>query len=452
MTNGGVRGHAGGSGAAAALDRLRAAAPALRGTRWADRVRVLGRVGARLLDPDDPIRARVLSALPDDAHMSAPQAERVLDGMARDWTEPRLETLVRVEFEDPDALDRWVDDPRAPEGRRLRAFPLAPGPGLHVCAGSVPGVSVTSAMRGLLVGSPVLLKPGAGDRVLPSALVDVLAEEGEVETTARILADALECVTWKGGERSPDEIEALNGAGFVVVYGGADTVAAVRRALPGSTPVVEYGHRMGVAVVGRGVPAESAASALAAAVAVFDQRGCVSPHQVFALGPLGGTEWATELAGSLAAALEGLEASFPSGPLDDRAAGAVRQLRDATELRRLAGEGAQVWGDERLGWTVVLDPEPELRPSCGGRTVHVTPVGSEAELERILLPLGPHLQTVGIDGFDRVAAQGLAERLARIGASRLVPLDRVAFPPPWWIHDGQGPLRRLVRWSADGPV
>ncbi|NNK62602.1 MAG: hypothetical protein HKO98_05265, partial [Gemmatimonadetes bacterium] len=380
------------------------------------------------------------------------QAERVLDGMARDWTEPRLDTLVRVEFEDPDALDRWVDDPRAPEGRRLRAFPLAPGPGLHICAGSVPGVSVSSAIRGLIVGSPVLLKPGGGDRVLPAALIDILEEEGEVETAARILADAVECVEWTGGAGSLDETEALDGAAFVVVYGGGATIEAVRRAVAGSTPVVEYGHRMGVAVVGRGADLDTAAKALAAAVAVFDQRGCVSPQQVFTLGPLGGTERAAELAARSSEALAALEGSFPSGPLDEGLAGAVRQLRDATELRALAGDGAQVWGGDDLEWTVVLDPEPELRPSCGGRTIHVTPVGSEADLERILLPLGPHMQTVGVDGFDAGAAQGLAERLARIGASRVVPLDRIAFPPPWWIHDGQGPLRRLVRWSADGPV
>ena len=49
----------------------------------------------------------------------------------------------------------------------------------HICAGSVPGVSISSAIRGLIVGSPVLLKPGSGDRVLPSALVDILDDAGE---------------------------------------------------------------------------------------------------------------------------------------------------------------------------------------------------------------------------------------------------------------------------------
>jgi len=27
---------------------------------------------------------------------------------------------------------------------------------------------------------------------------------------------------------------------------------------------------------------------------------------------------------------------------------------------------------------------------------------------------------------------------------RIAPLDEVAFPPPWWHHDGRGPLDVLV--------
>lgn len=430
------------------LERLRAAAPSLRATRWRDRVRVLGRVGARFLDDGDALRGQALERLPDDAGVSPAQARWIVEGMARDWTVARLEALVHTEFHDPDVLDRWVDDPRAPEERRIRAFPLAPGPALHICAGSVPGVSVTSLIRGLLVGGPVLLKPGAGDRVLPELFVEGLESEAGPETVARALADAVALGTWAGGAGGADEEEALAGAGSVVVYGGSDTVAALRRRLSPTTPLVEYGHRLSLAVVGPGAE-EDAASELAGAVAAFDQRGCVCPHQVFVLGDA--TD-ARLLAEGLARALDGLGRDVPPGPPDPSRASAIQQLRGAARMRRAAGEGVAVWEGPEVSWTVVLDPSPEVRPSCLGRTVHVTPLESMEALDVPLGAVGPFLQTVGIAGFTDAEGEALAERVCRLGATRVVPVGRMAFPPAWWLHDGEGPLRRLVRWGARGPA
>ena len=62
-----------------------------------------------------------------------------------------------------------------------------------------------------------------------------------------------------------------------------------------------------------------------------------------------------------------------------------------------------------------------------------------------LAPFSGHLQTVGVAGIgDRL--EGLGRVLAELGVSRIVPFESVPFPPPWWHHDGGGPLRDLVRW------
>ncbi|WP_405282802.1 acyl-CoA reductase [Gaopeijia maritima] len=430
----------------AVVERLSRAAGPLRATRWRDRVRVLGRVGARFLDPDDPLRRTALEQLPDSAALSPEQARWVLEGMARDWTERRLETLVATEFEMPDALDRWVDDPRAPEGRRVRVFPLAPGFALHIASGSVPGVSTTSMLRSLLVGCPVLLKPGRGDRLLPDLFLRGLEEEAGVATTARALADAAVCRVWAGGAGSPDEERALRAAGAVVVYGGLDTVADLRRRLPATTPVVEYGHRLSLAVVGDR-PEPELPARLAAAVAAFDQRGCVCPHRVYALG---GAVAARALAERVAEALDALADDVPQGPTDLGVASAVQQLRGTLHLRAAAGEDVAVHEGVDARWTVAVDPDPVFAPSCLGRTIVITPLADLADLDEILAPVGPVLQTVGVDGFEPDRLDALAERVGRLGASRVVPVAHMAFPPAWWLHDGQGPLRRLVRWAARG--
>jgi hypothetical protein len=125
-------------------------------------VGILGRVGRRFLDPEDPLRREAEARIAVEAGYSEAMARTVTEGMARDWTEERLRTLVRADFPDPEVLDRFGP---GPEGSRIRA--LGPDLAFHVGAGSVPGVTATSLIRSLLVKSPVLVKPGAGDRALP---------------------------------------------------------------------------------------------------------------------------------------------------------------------------------------------------------------------------------------------------------------------------------------------
>lgn len=446
------------------LGELARASVALSRTGWRDRASALGTVGARFLDDGDPLRGRALAEMPADSGLSREQCARVLLEMARDWTAPRLEALVRAEFEDPAVLDGWTDDRRVPSGRRLRALPLEPGVGLHICAGTVPGVSVTSLIRGLLVGSPVLLKPGAGDRTLPGLFIEGLGELARTEGVAQTLSRACAEFYWQGGI-DPIEEAALTGAGFVVVYGSTNTIAHVRQRTPPQTPVVSYGHKIGLAIVGAVDPVGAAdpgvmsdpgvasdprvASDLAEAVAAFDQRGCVSPHQVFVVGS---ALAARRLAEAIAARLAVLHDRLPPGAPTEGVASAVHQLRGTAELREAAGEPVQTWAGPGVSWTVIFDDAAELRPSCGARTVHVTPVAAPADLASILEPAGPFLQTVGLAGFGDDQHDALADLVGRLGASRVVPLDQIAYPPAWWIHDGQGPLRRLVRWVEAGPT
>lgn len=426
-----------------AVGQLTRAAAALGVTRWRDRAAVLGRVGERFLEAGDPLRERALARLPAEAAISPAQARWVLEGMASDWTRSRLQALVTSEFAVPDALDGWVDDPRAPEGRRIRALPLAPGVAVHIAAGSVPGVSTTSLIRGLLLGGPVLLKAGRGDQVLPELFLEGLRGEAETDTAARALADASACAYWEGGAGGAMEEIALRAAGSVVVYGGLETVAGLRRRLAATTPLVEYGHRLSFAVVGPR-PDPRLAERVAGAVAAFDQRGCVCPHRIYVLDDVPA---ARALATGVAEGLRAMAEEMPAGVPDAAVGSAIHQLRGTAALRRAGGEEVELWEGDDLGWTVILDPDPRFVPSCLGRTIVVTPLADSSHLDEILADFAPVLQTVGVDGFTRDEAEALAERVCRLGASRVVPMGRMAFPPAWWLHDGHGPLRRLVRWG-----
>ena len=91
------------------------------------------------------------------------------------------------------------------------------------------------------------------------------------------------------------------------------------------------------------------------------------------------------------------------------------------------------------------EPAERLQLSCLGRTLRVHPVTDAAHVPELLGPWRRHLQTVGVAGFgERLPA--LAARLGDVGAVRVCPIREMAFPPPWWHHDGRGPLTSLVRW------
>ena len=318
---------------------------------------------------------------------------------------------------------------------------------LHFGAGSVPGVTVTSMIRALLVRSAVLVKPGAGDIALTVRFALHLHRADPR------LARAVAVQYWPGGSAAWDGWERglLRAADQVVVYGGDDAIEAVRARAPATTRLIEHPHRIGVAIVGSGAaagapggaaPAEEApahpAQGTARAAALFEQRGCVSTHLALVLG---GADAAREFCTELAACLAAIDAEFPPGPLTPGELSTLHQLRG-----RLAMKGAALWPATPGGWSVVLAPADTFEPA-GGRTVWVAPVSSLEACLEVLAPLSPVLQTIGLAGIHRDRAAALAEDLFATGATRIVPLDQMPFPDPDWLHDGARPLRELVRWG-----
>ena len=405
-------------------------------------VGALGRVGARFLDPADPLRGEALALLPPTSGLSVGMAVAVLDGMARDWTGNRLLGLLRAELGDEAALDGFAG---ARVGGRDAAMAVGPSLCVQIVAGSVPGVGVSALLRSLLVKGPTLVKPGRGDVVLPVLFARALREADPA------LADALAVVYWPGGEPELEDA-ALARADVVTAYGSDRTVADLRSRTAVTARFVAHHHRVSVGVVGRDALTEQAlettAAGIAEAVALFDSRGCVSPQVVFVEEGSGAVPQRTGSAATFVAALAGalrrMEGSLPSGPLAAAEASELHQLRGTAELMAAAGDAELIHGGE-APWTVVLEKGEGTLGSCAGRTIVVRAVSDVGEVPQVLAPLAPHLQTVGVAGLGERLGD-VARALGRLGASRVVPFRSVAFPPPWWHHDGRGPLLDLLRW------
>ncbi|MBI4539622.1 MAG: hypothetical protein HY704_08980 [Gemmatimonadetes bacterium] len=413
----------------------RARSEALLDRSVSDTAAALGRIARRFLNPDDPLRRSALELTARLNGYSAVMSEVVLDGMARDWLEEPLMRLVSAEFGDPGVLDGFRP---GPEGARVRA--IGPELSFHVGAGNVPGVAVTSMVRALLVKSAALVKPGAGDAALPVLFARALAERDEG------LAACVAVVYWPGGEAELERA-ALEEADLTVIYGGEDAVAALRQKASADALVLPYHHRISFGIVGRDAVARELAGetaiAAARAAAIFEQRGCVSPHLLYV--ERGGEESPARFAERLARAFARLEQELPPGALEPAEAIAIQQVRGTTELQAAAHPGVMLHRKDTAGWTVIYDENPEFEPSCLNRVIRVKPVSDLYAVVALVRPHRRYLQTVGVAGAGGRLA-GLAEELGRIGVTRITSLPRMPFPPPWWHQDGMSPLRSLVRW------
>jgi hypothetical protein len=151
---------------------------------------------------------------------------------------------------------------------------------------------------------------------------------------------------------------------------------------------------------------------------------------------------AAEFARALAASLEELEEELPRGRLDTAEAAELLELRaraavrEGTRLEMAAGAST---------WTVALEASDTRPPPGLFRFLSIVPFTDDGAFARFAGSLAPHLSCVGHAGFaGELPALG-ATAVAN-GASRLCPLGRMQLPPLDWSHDGQSPLRPLVRW------
>ncbi|MGQ0813757.1 MAG: acyl-CoA reductase [Gemmatimonadota bacterium] len=357
--------------------------------------------------------------------------EDILSHMTRDWSRGELEALLRAELADSRVLD-------APIADQSGCARLAVGPRLafHVFSGNVPGVSVTSIVRSLLVKAATLGKTASGEPVLAVLFARALAANSPA------LAEALAVTYWPGGT-SDLEAVAISAADALVVYGGAETVNALRVRAGARVKLVEHGPKLSLGVVGRGASLATA-RAIGAATAAYDQQGCVSPHVVYVeRGGVAGRA----LAEAIAAELAGLAVAMPRRRLSAAEAIAIRDARTRAEFSGDGNATTVVFGSNDTSYTVIYDEDVTLAASCLNRTLYVKPIDDCDALRTLLAPHRDVLQSVALAGFSSHEVARIATLLAEVGVTRITSFEQLPWPPMTWHHDGRGPLLELLNWQ-----
>lgn len=380
------------------------------------------------LNPNDSIRKEAESLLTILTGDSKEMIQVTLDDLFKYFTRPVLLQLLEEELGDPTLLDRFR--PKLKGSGFTRAF----GPRLitHILPGNIIGTSVMSLVCGLLAKSASLAKVSSEEVVLPVLFARSL------EKVQADLADALAVLTW---DQQADETtrEAFRVADLVIAYGSDETIDQVRKLIPSHTRGIFHGHRISLGVVARESVAPEVARAAALDVALYDQRGCLSPHLYYL--EEGGAVSPLEFARLLSQALYVASYQLPKGPTSASEAAQIQQLRGTIPLK-----GGVVYPSPNgVDWTVLYDPDPAFSSSPLGRTIWIKPVPNLEEISGHLEPIRPFLQEVGIAIPHRRQPE-IITPLAAMGVSRICPIGRMQKPPMTWHHDGRFRLLDILRF------
>jgi hypothetical protein len=323
-----------------------------------------------------------------------------------------LLTTVALELGHPEILDGFRS-----YGRHF-ARALAPETILHIVSGNTPHAALQSLVRGLLLGSRNRVKlPSAG---LPEA-------EEFVRVLPQALAARVEFAT-----ELPDAW--LREARAVVVFGSDATISHFRELAPAGVPFQEHGHRVSLGIVFDD-PGFASVEAAARDASLYDQQGCLSPHDFYVAGD------ARAYAERLAAAMEAFNRHTPRGAISLGEAAAIANLRASVSFRAASGENVVLWQSaDSTDWTVICEDKPTFTASPLNRVVFVKPL--PADLPAALAPVRLWLGAIGI----WPATETHASRVATLGASRICPLGRMQFPPTTWHAESLPNLASLVSW------
>ncbi len=267
--------------------------------------------------------------------------------------------------------------------------------------------------------------------VRPAPAVHVLLSANVFVTAHRAIALALaasERVFVRPSRREPQMTELLaRGApglftlvseldpqprDHVFAYGRDETLSALAESLPHGVLLHGHGDGFSIALAGSDADPTSVAEKLALDIALFDQRGCLSPRALLVVG-----REAKPFAQALASALEAFERRVPLGTLSPEERAAVTNFRDSmTFSAALLTAGSGFVSFEENAERLLIAPV--------GRNCHVAGCADPLAL---LESQRAALTSVGLAGAsalrEPIAAALPGARLTAIGELQTPPLD-----------------------------
>ena len=363
-----------------------------------ERVAVLREGAAQWCDPGSAVRRRARAALEGG-----------------EWPPQVVEATLDRVLRDADAALDAVPEQTSP----LTVLAILPG--------NILGPAIATAYCAAAVGADLMLKSSSREL----HLADIVAEQ--FKTLGPPVVGTLRPMRWSGGD-TDFEAKVFPLAQRIVAFGDDETIADIKRRAPQGVDVVGYGSAYSLGFVPAAFDVASAAQAAAQDVALFDQRGCLSPQTIYVEGD---EARCILFAHALAACLERVGRELPRAVALEGERAAVVEFVRRLQVRALPAAthalGTIIQGRARDGVPeYVVGAEPFGGPVCAGfgRIVVVKPCTNAAQAASAAATLGRRLDSVGVATHaDAPLSTGLHVVFSEAGALRVCKLGELQQPP-----------------------
>lgn len=359
------------------------------------RAELIARGAAQWRDPRSDVRAKARLALRDSG-WSPPVVESALDNALYDLDEERSRQL---------SVDHPHDDER---------------PVLVILPGNIIGPVIASAYCAAAAGANVILKSPGNER----ALAPILA--AQFESLGKPLAGTIDARYWKGGD-STIEPAVLASVRKIVAFGTDEAIADIARR--GEVALRGYGTSYSIGFVAVGANVKDAARGAARDVAMFDQRGCMSPQTIYVEADEGrALLFGRALQTELGEAQKTMPRARPTREEAAAVAIAVRELSVSALAPKTHGLDTLMLGPEIdgvPGFVVAVEPSGPPTTKGFGRIVSVKACENVEALAAIADASSTQLETLGFAGDMSSASR---RRLFAAGFMRVCALGEMQRP------------------------
>ncbi|MBO4869763.1 MAG: acyl-CoA reductase [Clostridia bacterium] len=316
----------------------------------------------------------------------------------------------------------------------VKRYLMPAGVLFHIAAGNADVLPAYSVLTGLICGNVNVLKLPSQDNGITikilSELISVMPE----------LSDFIYVFDTPSSDL-PSMLKMAEAADKIVVWGGEEAVAAVRRFAPPNVGIVEWGHKISFCYVGEDyMNYPDKLEGLACHIISTSQLLCSSCQRIYV-----NSDDAYAADRFCRDFLPFLQMARDEMPLRDIGAAAESSLRRyAAQIEEAIG-GAEkrerVYAGNGCSLTAKDDPTLEISGFFGCCDVSALPLSG---LFRVLRQKRGYLQTASIiaDGATAAAAERI---MARAGVVRITPPEQMSYAFIAEPHDGEAELSRYCR-------
>ncbi len=346
-----------------------------------------------------------------------------------------------------DYLEGWVEQPETLKRNTRLSIRAVGARAVHIIAGNVPVVGVTTVIRNAITRSDAIIKTPSNDPLTTAAVVRTMIDRDPDHPVSRHVSVAY----WKGGDQvveeplyDPRRIEKI------IAWGGFAGIKHLTQYLQPGLDLITLDPKHSATIIGPEAFADEAtldqvAKRLALDVGVLNQEGCVNARVVYVQSGTdeAGLERANQLGERMFAALQTLpdHLSTPHKAFDP-------ELKAELDALSFVEDEFRLFGGRRNEGAVIVsqtDAPVDFARMLACRVANIVPID---DIEAAVRSVNAYTQTIGI--FPESLKTSLRDRLAFQGAQRLVSLGGAATlmrtPQP---QDGIEPLRRSVKWITD---